>query len=167
MAKESSTGVIVMRKAALILILLAAVAGAAHAQTGRSGGDVGLGLIFGEPTGVSFKYWTGRTVAIDAAAAWSFINGGSFQVHGDLLFHSFDIFRVEKGRMALYYGFGGRFKTKTDTEGARLSFRVPLGISYEFERAPVELFVEVAPMLDVTPKTEGNIGGGIGFRYYF
>ncbi len=156
-----------MKKCVLIILFLAAAAGMAHAQTGRTGGNTGLGIIFGEPTGVSFKYWTGRTVAIDAAAAWSFINGGSFQVHGDLLFHSFDIFRVEKGRMALYYGFGGRFKTKTDTDDARLSFRVPVGITYEFERAPFELFIELVPMLDLTPKTEGDIGGGIGFRYYF
>jgi len=156
-----------MKKSVLIILFLAAAAGMAHAQTGRTGGDTGLGIIFGEPTGVSFKYWTGRTVAIDAAAAWSFVNGGSFQIHGDLLFHSFDIFRVEKGRMALYYGFGGRFKTKTNTEDARLSFRVPVGITYEFERAPFELFIELVPMLDLTPKTEGDIGGGIGFRYYF
>ncbi|HVP91111.1 MAG TPA: hypothetical protein VMS75_07845 [Terriglobales bacterium] len=158
-----------MKQRALVILFLflAAAVGMAHAQTGRAGGNTGLGIIFGEPTGVSFKYWTGRTVAMDAAAAWSFVNGGSFQFHTDILFHSFDIFRVEKGRMALYYGFGGRFKTKTDTDRARLSFRVPIGISYEFERAPVELFVEIAPMLDLTPKTEGNLGGGIGFRYYF
>jgi hypothetical protein len=156
-----------MKKAALMILLVAAMAGTMSAQTGRSGGNTGIGIIFGEPTGVSFKYWTGRTVAIDAAAAWSFVNGGSFQVHADLLFHSFDIFRVEKGRMALYYGFGGRFKTKDENGDTHLSFRVPLGISYEFERAPFEIFVEIAPMLDLTPKTEGNIGGGIGFRYYF
>ena len=156
-----------MKKVVFVAILLATVAGMTHAQTGRSGGNTGIGIIFGEPTGVSFKYWTGKTVAIDAAAAWSFVNGGSFQVQSDLLFHSFDLFRVDSGRMALYYGFGGRFKTKTNTEDARLSFRVPVGISYEFERAPFEIFVELVPMLDLTPKTEGDIGGGIGFRYYF
>jgi hypothetical protein len=156
-----------MKKAALLMIFLAAVAGMASAQSGRSGGTTGIGIIFGEPTGVSFKFWTGRTVAIDAAAAWSFADGSSIQLHGDLLFHSFDLFRVEKGRMALYYGFGGRLKTKDATDKARLSFRVPLGISYEFEGAPIEFFLEIAPMLDLVPKTEGAIGGGIGFRYYF
>jgi hypothetical protein len=156
-----------MKKVALLMIFLAAVAGAASAQTGRSGGNTGIGIIFGEPTGVSFKFWTGKTVAIDAAAAWSFADGSSFQLHGDLLFHSFDLFRVEKGRMALYYGFGGRLKTKDVNDQARLSFRVPLGISYEFEGAPIELFMEIVPMLDLVPKTEGAIGGGIGFRYYF
>lgn len=156
-----------MRKIGLAIILLSALAGMSFAQAGRTGGNIGLGIIFGEPTGVSFKYWTSQTIAFDAAAAWSFADGSSLQIHGDLLFHSFDLFRVERGRMALFYGFGGRLKTR-DTDGkARLSFRVPIGISYEFERAPVELFVEIAPMLDLVPKTAGAIGGGIGFRYYF
>jgi hypothetical protein len=156
-----------MKKTALIIIMLAAVAGLSHAQTGRTGGNLGIGIIFGEPTGVSFKYWTGQTIAIDAAAAWSFAGGTAFQIHGDLLFHSFDLFHVETGRMALFYGFGGRFKTRDENGDARLSFRVPIGISYEFQRTPVELFIEIAPMLDLTPKTQGAIGGGIGFRYYF
>ncbi len=156
-----------MKKAALIFIMLVAVAGASHAQTGRTGGNLGIGIIFGEPTGVSFKYWTGKTIAIDMAAAWSFADGSSFQIQGDLLFHSFDLFHVDTGRMALYYGFGGRFKTKDENGDAKLSFRVPIGISYEFQRTPVEIFVELAPMLDLTPKTQGAIGGGIGFRYYF
>jgi len=157
-----------MKKTVLIVLFFTLTAGLAQAQTGRAGGNTGLGVIFGEPTGVSLKLWTSRSVAFDAAAAWSFTNGGSFQIHADILFHSFDLFQVEKGRMALYYGFGGRFKSSTDTEpDARLSLRLPIGISYEFERSPFELFVEIAPMLDLTPKTKGDIGGGLGFRYYF
>jgi len=156
-----------MKKTAVIFLFLFTVAGLAQAQTGRAGGNTGLGIIFGEPTGVSFKLWTSRTVAFDAAAAWSFVGGGSFQLHADIIFHSFDLFKVEKGRMALYYGFGGRFKSEDENGDAVLSFRLPVGISYEFERSPFELFVEIAPMLDLAPKTKGDIGGGIGFRYYF
>lgn len=150
-----------MRKAALALILLAALAGLSY---GRDG-DVGLGIILGEPTGVSFKMWTGKTVAFDAGAAWSFVNNGTFfQLHGDLLFHNFDLFRVDKGKMALYYGFGGRVKFAADT---LVSLRVPVGISYEFPKTSIELFFEVVPMLDIVPATEVGIAGGAGFRYYF
>lgn len=156
-----------MKKAVLIIALFAAVAGMTFAQTGRAGGNTGLGIIFGEPTGVSFKYWTGRTMAIDAVAAWSFADGSSFQLHADLLFHSFDLFQVERGRMVLFYGFGGRIKTKDINGDFVMSFRLPIGISYEFERAPVEIFVEIAPMLNLIPSTQAAIGGGIGFRYYF
>ena len=157
-----------MKRILSALLILGVCAGATYAQTGHQGGNTGVGLIFGEPSGLSLKVWTSRTIAFDAAAAWSFVSGGSFQVHGDMLFHSFDLFNVERGRMALFYGFGARLKTKTDSDpNVRFSFRVPLGISYEFEGAPIELFFEIAPMLDVAPKTEASVGGGMGFRYYF
>ena len=156
-----------MKKILTIVLFLALAAGLANAQTGRAGGNIGLGAIFGEPTGVSFNYWTSRTTSIDAAAAWSFVNGGSFQAHADLLFHNFNLFKVEKGRMALYYGFGGRFKSDDGQDHTVFSLRAPIGISYEFEKSPFELFFEVGPMLNLAPETKFDIGGGLGFRYYF
>jgi hypothetical protein len=152
-----------MKKLAVALVLLTAFAGASFAKDG----NFGLGIIFGEPTGVSFKLWTGEKTAFDAAAAWSFVGGTYFQVHGDLLFHNFDLFEVETGTMALYYGFGGRVKLAEAGGDTKFSLRVPLGISYQFERTDIELFLEIAPMLDLAPKTQGSIAGGIGFRYFF
>lgn len=149
-----------MKKTAVALILLTAAAGVSFGGDG----NIGLGLIFGEPSGISFKLWTGNTTAIDGAAAWSFVGGGFFQVHSDLLFHNFNLFEVEKGKMALYYGFGGRVKMADQTQ---VSLRVPVGISYEFEDTSIELFLEVVPMLDLAPSTEAGIAGGIGFRYFF
>ncbi len=149
-----------MKKAALILILLGCLAGLSF---GRDG-DIGLGIILGEPTGLSAKWWTGKTTAFDAGAAWSFVGGGFLQIHGDFLFHDFNLFQVETGKMALYYGFGGRVKFEDQT---RVSVRVPVGISYRFEKTAIELFLEVVPMLDLLPATEVDIAGGVGFRYYF
>jgi hypothetical protein len=150
-----------MKKAALILILFGCLAGLSF---GQSNHNIGFGIMLGEPTGISFKIWNRQTVAFDAGAAWSFVGGKYFQIHGDLLFHNFSLFRVETGRMALYYGFGGRIKFADSTT---VSLRVPIGISYEFERTPVELFLEVVPMIDLIPSTEVNMAGAIGFRYYF
>ena len=150
-----------MKKAALMLIILGCLAGLSFGQNG----DIGLGIILGEPTGLSAKWWTGKTMAFDAGAAWSFVNGGTFmQIHGDLLFHNFDLFQVDSGKMALYYGFGGRVKF---ADKAIVSVRVPIGISYQFEKTAIELFLEVVPMLDLIPATEVGVSGGAGFRYYF
>jgi hypothetical protein len=149
-----------MKKAALILIILGCLAGLSFGQNGK----LGLGIILGEPTGLSAKMWTGNTTAFDAGAAWSFVSGGFFQIHGDLLFHNFDLFKVDTGKMALYYGFGGRVKFADQTI---VSVRVPIGISYQFEKTAIELFFEVVPMLDLIPATEVSVGGGAGFRYYF
>jgi hypothetical protein len=157
-----------MKKAALILILFGCLAGLSF---GDSNHNFGLGIMLGEPTGLSFKIWNRQTVAWDAGAAWSFVGGKYFQVHGDFLLHNFNLFRIDTGRMALYYGVGARVKFgSSDSDGGSstvLSLRVPLGVSYEFERTPVELFLEVVPMLDLVPSTEVQMAGAIGFRYYF
>ena len=41
------------------------------------------------------------------------------------------------------------------------------GLSYLAPRAPVEVFGEVAPVLELTPDVDGLVDGGVGVRYYF
>ncbi|MGB8959009.1 MAG: DUF3996 domain-containing protein [Candidatus Aminicenantales bacterium] len=157
-----------MRKVALVLILFGCLAGLSFGESNHS---LGLGIMLGEPTGISFKVWNRQTMAWDAGAAWSFVSGKYFQIHSDLLLHNFSLFKVETGRMALFYGAGARIKFgSSDTTGDSdtvLSLRVPIGISYEFEKTPVELFLEIVPMLDLIPSTEVQMAGAVGFRYYF
>ncbi len=150
-----------MKKAALILILFGCLAGLSFADGNH---NVGLGLMLGEPTGLSFKLWTRPTVAWDAGAAWSFVEGDYLQIHSDFLLHNFNLFRVETGRMSFFYGLGARIKFASDLT---FSLRIPVGIAYEFERTPVELFLEMVPMIDLIPSTGFQMAGAIGFRYYF
>lgn len=125
---------------------------------------IGLGLIIGEPTGISFKYWTGSTTAFDAALAWSFIDEGAFHIHGDYIFHNMRLISVPEGTLPFYYGIGARIKTANDT---KLGVRVPLGLAYLFSNAPVDIFLEIVPILDLTPKTDFSINAAIGARYFF
>jgi hypothetical protein len=150
-----------MKRFALVLILLGTLAGLSFADSKH---NFGIGVILGEPTGLSAKGWLSQTVGVDAGAAWSFTSGSFFQIHGDLLVHNFKLFTVDTGRMAFFYGVGGRVKFDEDTT---VSLRVPVGITYEFEKTTIELFLEVVPMLNLIPATEVDIAGGIGFRYYF
>jgi hypothetical protein len=124
----------------------------------------GLGIIVGEPTGFSFKSWVSPRGAVDFAVAWSFGKEDALHVHVDYLFHKFDLFNVEKGDLVLYYGVGGRVKAE---KKARVGVRIPIGMSYMFENDPLEIFFELGPVMDLSPKTDLWIGGGIGFRYYF
>jgi len=125
---------------------------------------VGLGIIVGEPTGFSFKYWATTSTAFDAALAWSFIDGGAFHIHVDYLLHSFTLFRIDEGKLPFYYGIGARLKTSDDTQ---LGVRVPLGVAYLIQNAPVDIFFEIVPILDFIPKTDLKINAAIGARYYF
>jgi len=125
---------------------------------------IGLGIILGEPTGVSLKSWIGNRDAFDIAVAWSFEGEGAIHVHADYLFHNYRLFRVERGDLAFYYGIGGRVKTVSKTQ---VGIRIPLGLCYLFEKDPLEIFFELGPIMNLTPKTLFRMTTGIGIRYYF
>jgi hypothetical protein len=125
---------------------------------------LGLGLIFGEPTGLSAKLWTSERTALDAAVAWSFSGLGWFHLHADFLMHNYELLSVSQGALPVYYGLGG-FTTFSSEFG--LGARVPLGLAYQFEGAPVDIFAEIVPGLSLLPDLKFYIGGGIGVRYFF
>jgi len=126
--------------------------------------DFGLGIILGSPTGLSGKLWLGKSAAFDAAAAWSFSRNGRFQIHGDYLWHNFNLIKVEVGSLPLYYGLGFRVNFGDETEAG---FRFPIGLEYLFPRAPFDIFIEVVPILRVIEKTDFEIDGAIGARFFF
>lgn len=152
-----------MKKFVLLIVFIFCFSGLAKSQ--KSG--IGLGIMFGEPTGLSFKGWISERSAIDGGLGWSFVNEGSVQIHVDYLYHFYNVF--ETPNLPLYLGVGGRIKMKntehnTDT---RIGVRVPFGMSYQFDEAPVDVFLEIVPILDLNPSTSGSINAAIGVRYYF
>jgi len=102
--------------------------------------------------------------AFDLGAAWSFQDDGNFHLHVDYLFHNFGYFDVEKGALPFYLGIGGRVRFEDDS---RVGIRFVLGLEYFLEDWPFGLFVEVAPIIDLAPETEGDVNGGLGARFYF
>ena len=124
----------------------------------------GLGLVFGEPTGLSAKLWTSERTALDAAVAWSFVGSGWLHMQADFVMHNYELFEVSEGALPLYYGVGAFIGLATDLN---LGARVPLGLAYQFEGAPVDIFAEIAPGIGLLPEIKFYIGGGIGARYFF
>ncbi len=129
-------------------------------------GTFGVGPLVGEPTGLTMKMWLSEKTAVDAGAAWSFVDPDGFQLHADFLYHKFDLFHLSRGELPLYFGVGGRVKFVEHGDN-RAGIRGPLGISYLFPASRFELFAEVAPILDVAPTTTLEWNGGVGLRYYF
>ena len=126
----------------------------------------GVGVILGEPSGLSLKYFLTDTFAVDGALGWSFHNETDFHIHSDALWHIHDLFDTNEGQLSLYFGVGARVKFREHAED-RIGVRIPLGVSYKFDRAPVDLFVEVAPIIDFTPSTDGSFSAAVGARYWF
>jgi len=127
-------------------------------------GDTGLGLIAGNPTGISFKYFTSTTRAIDAAAAWSFTDDW-VMIHSDYLWHSFGDIEVDKGQFPWYYGLGGWVAFGEDDVYA--GGRLPVGVEYLFAHQDIDLFLEVAAGLSVIPETDFRVDAAIGIRFFF
>ena len=128
------------------------------------GDGFGLGVVFGEPTGLSAKAWTSEKTAIDAVAAWSFAGAGFFHIHADFLVHNYDLIDVSEGRLPVYFGVGAYLNFASDLG---MGIRVPIGLDYQFGNAPFDIFAEVAPGLALLPGTAFYIGGGIGVRFFF
>lgn len=149
-------------KSPIALFILAVLFLSSPALAQESG--FGAGIILGEPTGLSFKYWVSSRTGLDFGAAWSFGREDSFHLHGDFLIHNFNLFKVKKGKLSLYYGIGGRIKVENRN---RIGVRIPVGIVYLIKKAPIDIFFELAPLLDLAPATEFGLNGGVGLRYYF
>lgn len=127
---------------------------------------LGAGVILGEPTGASFKYWFSNRMAGDLAVGWAFHEESDLELHGDALWHVFNLIPVSKGKLPLYFGIGGRVKFR-DHEDDRVGFRIPVGVDYLFPNAPVDAFAEVAPVIDFVPTGHGDFSAGVGIRYWF
>ena len=135
----------------------------ATAQSGN--GNFGIGLMIGEPTGISFKYWNSDKKALGGGAAWSLGQYDAVHLHADYLWHSYSVFEdVEKGELPLYYGVGGRVVLAEND--AVLGIRVPVGLNYRFEDNPLDLFLELAPTVNLLPDTDFDINGALGIRIY-
>ncbi len=125
----------------------------------------GIGVIAGEPTGVSFKQWLSGGNAVDGALAWSFDKPEAFNIHMDYLYHAVAAGDLRIPGWKFYLGIGGRLKLQEDDN--RLGMRVPFGLNYLFEASPFDFFVEIAPILDLVPATEIRMNFGFGIRYFF
>ncbi len=149
-----------VKKIALIAFLGILLTGTLKAQ--ESG--FGIGAIFGSPTGVSLKLWTGETTAFDASLAWSFYDDGYFAVNVNYLWHKFGLIKVDSGKLPLYFGVGAKMGI---SDNFHLGVRIPVGLDYMFSEIPLDVFVELAPSLMLIPATTFQFDGGIGVRYFF
>ncbi len=149
----------------LLVIMFIVSPLSAHAQN-RS---TGLGIMVGEPTGFNGKVWWDDVIAFDGGIAWSFADEAELSVHGDALWHNnevlMDAFGITRDvTLPLYVGIGGRLKAGDET---RIGVRFVVGASLIFEHAPFDLFFEIAPIMDILPKTELRAHTVIGTRFWF
>ncbi len=123
--------------------------------------DLGLGTQLGQPMGVTAKYWLNSTLAADAALGYHF--NGNFDMHSDILWHTFSSFDMSSGRLPFYAGLGGRVLLGGNSQ---FGIRLPLGVTFLPSTDPIELFAEVAPVVKIAPDLGMDIDGVVGIRIY-
>lgn len=125
--------------------------------------EVSIGMAAPSPTGLSFKVWTSRTKALQFLTAWS-TDSDKFLLNIDYLNHDFRLIDVEPGALPFYYGVGIRLHTQRH-DTTKIGFRIPIGISYLMENAPIDFFSEIGPRVNFIPSTKFALDVMIGIRY--
>ena len=156
--------------ALLLVLVIALFPGRAEAD---EKGVFGAGLIIGEPTGLSVKYYLGDDTAIDAAIGGAFLGKG-VQVHSDFLWHPWILETKPSFVLPVYVGAGLRVLNRDagggDEDHLRIGLRGVGGLLFDFTEVPLDVFLEVAGVADYRTKGERfglDINLGAGVRYYF
>jgi len=134
-------------------------------DTGFSQGNgLGLGLMIGEPTGISCKGWVTRSGAIQLGIGYpSLSSRWGTALSAEYLWHS-HIFRSRES-FPLFYGLGGIFGVSS---GANLmGARGVLGIAWWPRRSSIDLFLQMAPTIYFEPVSQFEFDFGFGVRYFF
>jgi len=166
-----------MRFALTIACVLATAglgtARADEALHGTDKGTLGVGIILGEPTGISAKLYLKDDQAIQAAIGSAFIGGG-IQVHGDYVFHPYILQSRDSFVLPVYLGPGLRVIDYTDgrnNNALAIGVRGVVGLLFDFKTVPLDAFIEVAGVLEYK-FSDGSgaqlaLNAGAGVRYYF
>lgn len=139
------------------LLMSSGVMAAAH--------QMGVGVMLGNPTGLSGKYWLDEERAIDGGFAYSLGKNSDLSIHSNYLLQKDAAFYLNDVHpLDLYYGIGGRMEFADDIE---IGVRVPVGVAQRLQDQRADVFAEIAPILDLFTKTGVELHLAVGARYYF
>lgn len=143
----------------MFLLAAAALSTNAHAQA-RQG--FGLGLVAGEPSGLTVAWAASEQRAFQSHLSWSVVND-RMRVSADYL-QTVAVLDTSGPRLPVYVGLGGVVSVG---EPAWLGARIPLGVALIPRQVPIEPFLELAPTVYVFPDTDVDLEGALGARIYF
>ena len=139
----------------------ALLAAPTHAEA--KGGPFGLGIMLGDPTGLSANYKMSKQNELDFGAAWSFRYAWLYL---PVAYHwMFANLGSGAHQFLPYVGVGPAIAV--GGKDIYVGGRVPVGISWRPQAAPIDVFLEVVPGLALVPDAGFHLDAAIGVRYYF
>jgi hypothetical protein len=146
-----------MFKRLLFVLIAASCLTSLQAQT------LGIGGQFGDPTGLSVRLNNQGGINYDILASWDFDDYFFLNVHG-----LWDKSLMKGPNLSFFYGpgifLGIRDREQRDDD-VIAGLSGSLGLSLYFNQK-LELFAQVNPRLVLIDETDGDVGGGIGLRFY-
>jgi hypothetical protein len=161
----------------LLAVLLLSTSTSAHRA--HCAENTGIGVIIGDPTGLTLRHyqsdertWDGtlsfdwdQYVEVTANPSWLFPEAFSKR---DRFLRDLTPY-LGIGGALVFYGEEGlrrwRRENEDNTQDVSLGIRVPIGIEWKMQEAPLSLFLELAPGIGLVPGTFTFLEGGVGIRY--
>ena len=133
-------------------------------------GSFALGGQLISPVGVSGKYALSEKSSITSVLGF-FASDGYKEISFELNFIMYansDKYNVGSGTLKPYWG-GGLTLGANDfgSSDADFGLRVPFGIEYVLEDAPVEIYMDIGPAVGLSPNVDFGLDSSLGFRFYF
>jgi hypothetical protein len=178
---------------ALLGLLLGAPRGAGAATRNAPANPFGLGIMVGAPTGLTGKLYLGRPFALQMGIGVvdDFSGDGwdddALHIHLDAVWHPAILARNPSVTVPFYLGIGARFAEADhvfvvdgvwyEDDHSVFGVRAPFGLLIDFNRVPLDIFFEVAMVVNVVYFEDDGpfehdhdhvgLNGGVGLRYYF
>lgn len=157
------------------LLLCASIATAAPppALDGAPQG-IGMGLVAGDPSGLSLAYRPPDADSyLQAAAGWS-LSDQKMSLNLDYIYTLTTFASPDDPTLTfpVYVGAGARVRVGQDalisefSRSSSLGVRVPVGVAFTPQTVALDVYVELVPTLVVLPETAITLGAGIGIRVY-
>ena len=154
-----------------------------HGEKFEANKKFGLGLELGEPTGINGKLFVSSDQAIDFGLGdlyhGYYVNGNAAGIHvyADYLWHPVVLTKADAFYLPLYVGVGGRFWDTDYCDRANncvsmFGVRVPVGLSFDFNDVPLDIFGQFVPTLDFYRNYTAHsvyldIDFSVGARFWF
>jgi len=141
----------------------------------------GLGLELGAPTGLTGKWFISGDRALDFGIGdvYNYFDRSGLHIYGDYLFHPVSLASAPAFELPFYVGIGGRiwdFQNRRDDgfvdDAFAFGIRVPLGVTFDFNNVPLDIFIQFVPVLDffsgyAPHSVYLDVDFSVGIRYWF
>jgi hypothetical protein len=130
---------------------------------------VGVGLSLGEPTGIAGAIRSNSRSTLAGVVGWS-LNKQHLHLHLDYLYTLASLKPDPEVDLQLNFFLGVGGNIDLGNQGGNspaVGVRIPAGFALTFGDRPVDVFVELVPVMGLVPDTNLYFDGAMGIRLWF